>query len=602
MPAPAISDRSIRAAYKKLEASVTGGNKASLADLTSLLAKVADRAGLTMTGAETQLTQAVSTQEKMSIVKEGMSDKEKKDLEAILDRGDVPLADDAKKFLEQLVGRTPVNPTNGPVNITDMKIVGGKVVIAGTAKANVTVEALNLSLIPTMRLHDDDTFVLGKTDASGKLSGSVSDLKGGDWLRIRTRDAQGNVSDWMVVRADQIGADTRGAEVALQRVELSDGGNGKVNVANNNNSRPISEPNAQLEFKNERTGVKTVITLDDTGRFPGVPKLDGKPGDRFTVSASDGRVNKSFTEHVGVLEVPGAGGGGTGGDVAIEDPKPHKDDRKPDGSARYDLKHYTGPLFVDGADYQDVVQGNLGDCYTPAAASALAFVRPDLIPQIIRVATPADRALVNADRAKRHEAPLPANGKFYVVEFQRDRDGNSGKHLEAVDADLYTRSWGGPLYGTGANSTEADKMELWFPLFEKAWAQLNGDYNDIGNGGSSADIFEAVMGRPALDQDFSTSSKDRCFQIIKDKLAKKLPVCLGTKDDKGNEALFANTGVYGDHTYTVLDAYEKNGVKYVKVRNPWGESEPAGNGKNDGIFDLKLDDMPKWYSVLWSVE
>ena len=79
-------------------------------------------------------------------------------------------------------------------------------------------------------------------------------------------------------------------------------------------------------------------------------------------------------------------------------------------------------------------------------------------------------------------------------------------------------------------------------------------------------------------------------------------MCLGTKDDKGHAALFANTGVYGDHTYTVLDAFEKNGVKYLKVRNPWGESEPAGNGKNDGIFDLKLDDMPKWYSVLWSVE
>ena len=74
------------------------------------------------------------------------------------------------------------------------------------------------------------------------------------------------------------------------------------------------------------------------------------------------------------------------------------------------------------------------------------------------------------------------------------------------------------------------------------------------------------------------------------------------KDDKGHEALFANTGVYGDHTYTVMDAFEKNGVKYIKLRNPWGESEPSGNGKDDGIFQLKLDDMPKWYSVVWTCE
>ena len=55
--------------------------------------------------------------------------------------------------------------------------------------------------------------------------------------------------------------------------------------------------------------------------------------------------------------------------------------------------------------------------------------------------------------------------------------------------------------------------------------------------------------------------------------------------DKGNEALFANTGVYGDHTYTVLDAYEKNGVKYVKVRNPWGESEPPGRFAAEQPFE-----------------
>ncbi|HEY4222128.1 MAG TPA: C2 family cysteine protease [Myxococcota bacterium] len=602
-----LSDRSIRAAYKTLGKSITGNNKASLADLDKILADVADRSGLALTDAKTQLKQAVSTQEKLAIVKEGMSATEKADLTAILD-GDVPLEAEAKRFLEQLVGRTPVNQPHGkgPVDISSMKLVGGKVEIAGSAAPNVTVEALNLSEIPTKRLFDDDTFVLGTTDADGKLSGKT-DLKAGDWLRIRTRDKDGKTSDWMVVRADQLGKDTTGAAVALQRIELSFDSKGKVSVANNNNSRPISEPFAVMRFTNERTKAHTDITLDDTGRFPGVPKLEGKPGDTFSVAATDGRVNKDFTDKVGTLQTPGAVSGKSSDDLNIEDGKPHKDDRKPDGSSRYDLKHYTGPLFLDGASYTDVVQGNLGDCYTPAGAAALAAVRPDLFPQIIRVATPADRKLVNADRAKRHEPPLPDTGKFYVVEFQRDREGNHGKHLEPVDADFFTRNSGGPVYGTSSNSVEPGKMELWFPLFEKAWGQLNdtkynGDgYNNIGNGGSSADLFEAVLGREARDEDFNASTKDRCFQIIKDNLAKKLPCCLATKDDKGHEALFANTGIYGDHTYTILDAYEKGGVKYLKLRNPWGESEPKGNGKDDGVFDMKLDDLPKWYSDLWTV-
>ena len=34
------------------------------------------------------------------------------------------------------------------------------------------------------------------------------------------------------------------------------------------------------------------------------------------------------------------------------------------------------------------------------------------------------------------------------------------------------------------------------------------------------------------------------------------------------------------------------------MRNPWGESEPAGNGANDGIFKLKLEEFAKLYQNL----
>lgn len=570
-----LADRSIRGAYSYLKRTV-GSGTASLDDLKGVLAAVADKAGLTMTGAKTQLENAVSVQEKLAIVKEGLSAVEKADLAHILDAGPVALSTEAKKFLEQVIGRTPVNPTNGPVNITGMTKQGSKVLITGSAKPNVTVEALNLSAIPGMRLHDDDTFVLGKTDAAGKLQGLV-ELKAGDWLRVRTRDAQGNTSDWQVLRADQLGSDGREALVAMQRIELSDAGNGKIQMANNNNSRPISEPFAKLQLENERTGEKTVIDLDDTGRFNGVPKLNGKPGDRFTLAASDGRDNTSFrTKLPGFLEVPGAGGGGSGAQIA--DPLPHKDDRKPDGSSRYDLKRYTGPLYHNGISPNDVVQGNIGDCYLPAAAAALAHAMPDAL-----------RAMIKDD----------GNGKFTFT--FKDAYGGRDKKIE-VDADFYSRSWGGPLYGASSNSTDPARMELWWPLFEKAYAEFCGDYHSIGEGGCSSDVFEAVTGRVSLSEDFSVRSADRMFNVIKNKLAKKLPVCMGTKDDHGGRGDFANSGIFGDHTYTVLDAVERNGVKYLKLRNPWGESEPSGNGANDGVFELKLSDMPKWFNVVWSLQ
>jgi hypothetical protein len=181
------------------------------------------------------------------------------------------------------------------------------------------------------------------------------------------------------------------------------------------------------------------------------------------------------------------------------------------------------------------VQGNIGDCYLPAAAASLAHVAPDAL-----------RAMI-----KDH-----GNGKFTFTFKEVDWRGNATDKKIDVDADFYVRSWGGPLYGASSNSSDPAKMELWWPLFEKAYAKLHGDFNDIGNGGSSADVFEAVLGRPGFTEDFSSRNKDATFRIIKDKLARKLPVAMGTKDDHSG-ADFANSGVYGDHTYSVLDAFER---------------------------------------------
>jgi hypothetical protein len=53
--------------------------------------------------------------------------------------------------------------------------------------------------------------------------------------------------------------------------------------------------------------------------------------------------------------------------------------------------------------------------------------------------------------------------------------------------------------------------------------------------------------------------------------------------------------VYAWHVYTVLGAVEEGGAKYVQLRNPWGSSEPGADGKNDGIFKMKLEDFTKLY-------
>jgi hypothetical protein len=48
----------------------------------------------------------------------------------------------------------------------------------------------------------------------------------------------------------------------------------------------------------------------------------------------------------------------------------------------------------------------------------------------------------------------------------------------------------------------------------------------------------------------------------------------------------------------VLGTSEHDGDKFVQLRNPWGNTEPGKDGKNDGIFELKLADFVKYYDVV----
>jgi hypothetical protein len=52
------------------------------------------------------------------------------------------------------------------------------------------------------------------------------------------------------------------------------------------------------------------------------------------------------------------------------------------------------------------------------------------------------------------------------------------------------------------------------------------------------------------------------------------------------------TGIVPNLAYSVLGAHvrmSQSGQKMVSLRSPWGQTEPAGNGPNDGYFELTFD-------------
>jgi hypothetical protein len=164
--------------------------------------------------------------------------------------------------------------------------------------------------------------------------------------------------------------------------------------------------------------------------------------------------------------------------------------------------------------------------------------------------------------------------------------------MVTVDADLYTRSWGGPVYGTTPNASDPTKMELWYPIIEKAYAKWKGSYDRIGNGGVPSSVLTALTGKSTRSLDSGYSSADEIFNAVKDAGDKKLPMTAGTHDDK---SIYTNTGVYADHAYSVLGAEEVNGQKLILLRNPWGESEAGNDGKNDGYFKLEISKFLKLF-------
>ena len=125
-----------------------------------------------------------------------------------------------------------------------------------------------------------------------------------------------------------------------------------------------------------------------------------------------------------------------------------------------------------------------------------------------------------------------------------------------------------------------------------------GSYEAIGNGGQMNQVFQDVLGVDATSRSIS-GDKAAIWKQIMTSVDKHRPIGAGTYgDDK--EALYANTGVYADHAYSVLGYKTEQGVHYVQLRNPWGESEPfPGDGKNDGIFYMKLDTFMTLYSTLY---
>lgn len=197
--------------------------------------------------------------------------------------------------------------------------------------------------------------------------------------------------------------------------------------------------------------------------------------------------------------------------------------------------------------YGDVDQGNLADAWLMASAAAVAHVQPA---QLLK-------------RITRHD------DKHWLVKLGTE------DHV-VVSAEFSNEGYADP-------TPNGQRNTLWVALLEKAFAMREASSYAHLEAGNPARALEALTGKRSTRMSLSErTSLDRMFERMKE--AKR-----------GNAAMVLHTREVGvaqplhvEHCYAVLDVYEKDSKRFVKVYNPWGTN--GGQKKIETlIHDVALE-------------
>ncbi|KAG8701825.1 hypothetical protein FRC09_005112, partial [Ceratobasidium sp. 395] len=228
-------------------------------------------------------------------------------------------------------------------------------------------------------------------------------------------------------------------------------------------------------------------------------------------------------------------------------------------------------FFIDGASCSDVAQGALGNCWFMSAISVVSTME-GLVERIC----PARDEQVGVYGFIFYRdsgwVDVIIDDLLYtkIPKFEELR--NTENDIYHDDKDLYERHArkGSKTLYFGRSKTE---NETWVPLLEKAYAKLHGDYDSL-RGGYKSEAIEDMTGglstifhiHDILDTDkfwneqLLRANKDRLFGCYIYSMA-------GATEVKG---------LYTMHAYSILDALEVAGKRFLRLRNPWGKSEWKG--------------------------
>ena len=209
----------------------------------------------------------------------------------------------------------------------------------------------------------------------------------------------------------------------------------------------------------------------------------------------------------------------------------------------FDSQNYC--VFSNGIAVEDIVQGNLSDCYFLSTIGALCK-----FPKFV------ENLFFFKEKTKEHIYGI----YFYI---------NGIKKLVLLDDFLPCVSSQGYKRFTMAKSEED---EIWVALIEKGFAKINGSYIRIGTGGSPHEVFDVFTEAYSEEIKVSYQKRDELWSKLIDGFEKGFVMTAGTSAN----GFVEEVGLDCAHAYSVLGMYEINGEKVIRLRNPWGEGEFSG--------------------------
>ena len=241
----------------------------------------------------------------------------------------------------------------------------------------------------------------------------------------------------------------------------------------------------------------------------------------------------------------------------------------------------------------DVVQGELGDCYFLSALQALSENPSNIV------------NLVNTSNKP--------NDNIYETMIIIH-----GEPVRVIIDNFFPVANASKIAFCGINEKTNN---IWPMILEKAWAKCNRSYEDIIPG-NSADALEFLTPAPIDTYYHTPDIGNSLFNIIQESCKKKFIVLADITETKNtNLDTLSKLGLITNHAYNVINTAvlkkpNGNEIQLLKIKNQWGTNEWIGDwsddslkwtsdfkkevgfaNKEDGVFWMSFDDYLQFYTT-----